>query len=167
MKNLFILRILKWLALSFIIIVVGIGGYLLGSGRINVNRTITFITSKQLVEISYDGGWLADPGKATKSYDFYDNGEVYKTTGDGRVALYTTILDLELQTVRDLVNDPATLDSFVKNERRFCPSAVDGVDSQITFTSATGNVVFFSDCDYDLGENQLFNILNSIIRSNQ
>ena len=168
MKNPFILRILRWLTLLFIIIVVGIGGYLLGSEKINANQVITFISSKQLVEISYDGGWPADPAESVRSYGFYDNGDVYKTTGDGRIVLYTTLLEIQLETIRDLINDPATLDSFVKKDRTFCVSAVDGIDSQITFITGTGGTASFSDCDYDFGEdNQLFNILNSIIRANR
>lgn len=164
MNNLTLRPVLKWLLVIVVVIFVGISGYLLGTGQINVNQ---ILASKRLVEVSYDGGWFADPEKTTKSYDFYDNGEVYKTTGDGRVALYTTMSDIELETIRDLVNDPATIGSFIKNDRRFCPSAVDGVDNQITFTTTTGNVVFFSDCDYNLGDNELFSILNSIIRANR
>jgi hypothetical protein len=70
-----------------------------------------------------------------------------------------------MNSIRDEVDDPATLESFVKKDRTFCISAVDGIDTEISLVTSSGEVLRYSDCDHEfVWEERLLKTVQSIVR---
>ncbi len=137
-------------------------GYVLARRNIKVDP---ILLQNPLVELSYSGGWLSDPKDAVAYYRIYATGDVYKATRGGNIFLLTRLDRDTINGIRDEVDDPATLESFVKKDRTFCISAVDGIDTEISLVTSSGEMFRYSDCDYEfVWEEGLLKTVQSIVR---
>lgn len=155
-------RRFKILISCVVIILAAEIGYLFARSNPKIDP---ILLQEPLVQLSYGGGWLTDWKSATAFYRIYANGDVYKATRDGRI-FHLTRLDRDMvNNIRDEIDDPATLESFVKKDRTFCNSAVDGTDTEIVLIASTGEMHRYSDCDYEfVWEDGLLKTVQSIVR---
>ncbi len=146
-----------------IVIVTAIGmGYLIARHNIKVDP---IILQDPLIGISYSGGLLSDPENAVVYYRIYATGDVYMATYGGNIFHLTRLDQDTMDNIRYEIDDPATLVSFVKKDRTFCRSAVDGIDTEIVLVTSIGDMYRYSDCDYEFAwDDGLLEIVQTIIR---
>lgn len=155
--------LIKILFVSVLLLVAGGIGYLIGKHDAGSG---TLSIQKPLVEISFSGGWLVDEENATDYYRIYKTGDVYMATRGGQVTLLGNVEKETIDELTSRINGPDLSKSFTKKERSFCDSAVDGIDSEISFKLTDGTITKYSSCDYTfMGDYGVLETVGTILDS--
>lgn len=101
-----------------------------------------------LVEVRYDGGFLADPQAALGSQGIYTDGRVVHVTRGGEVLSVRQIGDDDIEALEAFVADPVLIAEGFEKKEYFCASAFDGIDSEWRIYLAQGSMVTYSSCEY-------------------
>ncbi len=152
-------RVYKKVVLVLLFIIGIIWAYDIGFHRVDRH-----FTNDPLVQIVYSGGWYTGYADPVAFVALYDDGYIYQVTNVRRWKLIKKISRSEVMSLRDDLNETVVLETFVKKEREFCSSAVDGVDREIRFRLNTGEIVQFSDCIYDFEATPLVQEVHELLR---
>lgn len=113
-------------------------------------------STEPIVAITYDGGFLADPGAAKGSDRIYPDGRVVTLSRDGNTMRIQTVNGNEISALKSHIENTETMEQAFEEKEYFCNSAFDGIDSEWRIQHADGSVAIYSSCDYTIHEDNAF-----------